>query len=141
MTITNFSLFIAGILSTIAAVVHILIIFGGAAWYEFFGAGEKMVKMAEAGSYYPSVITALIAIVLFIWGLYAFSGAGLVKNLPFMKFCLITISAVYLCRALAGIAYYVVINGDDSFMLYSSLVCLIFALVYILGTIQVYGNI
>ena len=141
MTITNFNLFIAGILSTIAAVLHILIIFGGAAWYEFFGAGEKMVKMAEAGSYYPSVVTALIAIVLFIWGLYAFSGAGLVKNLPFMKFFLIAISAIYLCRALAGIAYYVVINGDDLFMLYSSLVCLMFAFVYILGTIQIYGNI
>ncbi len=90
----NGLLVIAGCLSIFAALLHISCIFGGPDWYLFFGAGEKMAKMAAAGDIYPTIVTLIIAAVLSVWGLYAFSGAGLIVKLPFLKTCLVLITAV-----------------------------------------------
>jgi len=60
----------------------------------FFGAGERMATMAEQKSWVPTIITLLIALVLFCWGLYAFSAIGLLIQLPLLKPVLVVISAV-----------------------------------------------
>lgn len=138
MSISNYSMFVAGVLSALAAVTHILIIIGGASWYRFFGAGEEIAKMAEQGMIYPSIITAFIALVLTVWALYGFSAAGLLRPLPLMKFCLVAISSVYLIRAVIGLGYYFYTNDGNLFMLISSLICMGFALTYILGTVQIW---
>lgn len=129
------SLIIGGVLSVIAGLLHIAIIFGGAQWYRFFGAGEKMATMAEAGSLMPAVITSGIAAILFIWGLYAFSGAGLIRRFPFMRICLLLISLVYLVRGLALIpAYFIAPEQINAFAIWSSLICLGYGLFYAVGT-------
>jgi len=127
-----------GVLSIIAALLHIGIIIGGASWYRFFGAGERMVKMAEQGSKIASLITLGIATVLFIWGLYAFSGAGVISKLPFLKLILIMISIIYIVRGLVFIPISMISPGMEvnSFALWSSLVSLIFGLCYAIGTFQ-----
>jgi putative oxidoreductase len=55
-------------MSLMAALLHVLIIFGGAPWYRFFGAGETMAGMAEAGSPVPGLVTGAIAALLATWG-------------------------------------------------------------------------
>ncbi|MEJ2794460.1 hypothetical protein WAE56_13680 [Iodobacter sp. LRB] len=129
------SLLTGGILSVIAALLHIAIIFGGAQWYRFFGAGEHMASMAEKGSLMPAVITAGIAVVLFIWGLYAFSGAGLIRRFPFMRICLALISIIYLVRGLVLIpACFIAPEQINTFAIWSSLICLGYGLLYAIGT-------
>ncbi len=95
----NIPLIIGGCLSLIAAVLHVAIIFGGASWYRFFGAGERMAIMAEKGSWIPVFITGCIALVLAIWAVYAFFAAGLFRSssytLPFMEIVLWSITLVY----------------------------------------------
>ncbi|MCJ8299030.1 MAG: hypothetical protein MJK13_08875, partial [Pseudomonadales bacterium] len=103
MTVNNYPMLVAGTLSAIAALLHLLIIVGGAAWYRFFGAGEQMAQMAEAGSIYPAAVTLAIAAVLGVWAFYGFSAAGLITALPFMKFALVVISLIYLFRAIGGL--------------------------------------
>lgn len=50
----NKFLIVAAICSGVAALLHFgCIIFGGN-WYRFFGAGEQMAQMAEAGHFYPA---------------------------------------------------------------------------------------
>ena len=63
----NLWLLAVGILSAAASGLHIAIIFAGAPWYRFFGAGERMAKLAEAGSWRPAVVTAGIAFILLVW--------------------------------------------------------------------------
>ena len=81
----NKILLFGGVLSGIGALLHIAIIIGGPQWYRFFGAGEEIASMAEQGSWYPAVLTFGIAVVLFIWAFYAFSGAGLIRRFPLLK--------------------------------------------------------
>lgn len=105
----NLALISGGVLSVIASLLHIGIIIGGAEWYRFFGAGEELAVMAEQGSLYPVVITFFIASVLFLWGIYAFSGAGLVRKLPFLNVALILISMIYLLRGFAIVPAYLIL--------------------------------
>lgn len=124
-----------GVLSALAALLHLGCIVGGPDWYRFFGAGEGMARAVERGYVRPHLITLGIATVLAIWSAYAFAGAGLVRQLPLMKLALVTISAIYLLRGLVLIpAYTLNPHGVTQFTLWSSLIVLIYGLVYTIGT-------
>ena len=135
----NKFLLFAGVLSGVAALLHIAIIIGGPQWYRFFGAGEELALMAENGSWYPAVITFGIAVVLLIWALYAFSGAGLIRRLPFLKAGLVVISTIYLIRGIVFIlAYFVKPEIVDEFLVWSSVICLVYGFSYAIGTKQIW---
>lgn len=138
---TNKLLLVAGILSGVAALLHIAIIIGGPQWYRFFGAGEELASMAGKGSWYPAILTFGISVVLFIWALYAFSGAGLIRRLPLLKVGLVVISATYLIRGFAFIpAYLVKPEIVDEFLVWSSVICLVYGFSYAVGTKQVWAT-
>ena len=144
MLSNNKYLIIAGILSTLGAILHLGMIIGGPDWYRFFGAGEGMAQMAEKGMAYPAIAAASIAIVLFVWAAYAFSGAGVIKRLPLLKTGLVVISIIFIIRALFGIAvvnyidhpYYNELQARPTFMVVTSLICFIYGLFYIVGTFK-----
>jgi len=137
----NPALLVGGWLSVAAALLHIAVIIGGPDWYRFFGAGEAMATMAEQGSMTPMLLTLGIAAVLAIWAAYAFSGAGLLPRLPLLRTGLIVISAVYLLRGLALIPA-LLINGGEvmPFVLWSSLIVLVYGLAYAVGTWTAWPN-
>lgn len=142
----NIALTIGGILSLLASLIHFAAIIGGPDWYRFFGAGEEMAQMAERGEAYPIIVTCFIGAVLAIWAAYAFAGAGLIRRLPFMRFCLVGISLVYLSRAFFGIGFVIFMDNpyllgvqqDVKFLFISSLIVLAYGFFYALGTAQVW---
>src|SRR5215213_6612107 len=93
----------AAALDAAAAALHVGCIAFGAPWYRFFGAGERMVRLASAGSWRPTLITSVITLVLVVWSLYALSGAGVIRKLPLMRPVLYAITGVYLVRGIAGL--------------------------------------
>jgi len=126
-----------GVLSAAASVLHLAIIVGGPSWYRFFGAGEGMARMAERGSVTPTLITLGIAGVLAIWSAYAFAAAGLIPRLPLMRTALVLISAIYLLRGLVLIPAFIVNPGGVApFVLWSSLIVLVYAVAYAVGTLN-----
>lgn len=132
---SNPALVIGGLLSAAAAVLHLAVIVGGPDWYRFFGAGEEMARMAEAGHWYPVVVTLGIATVLAVWAAYAFAGAGLIPRLPLMRTALVLISAVYLLRGLVLVPAFIINPGGVMpFVLWSSLIVLVYGLAYAIGT-------
>ena len=121
-------------LSAIAGLLHLAIIIGGGPWYRFFGAGESMARAAEAGRRYPALVTLGIATLLFAWAAYALSGAGLIMPLPFLKAALIAITAVYMARGLVIVPLMLVaVDKMTSFAVWSSLVCLAYGIVHVVG--------
>ncbi len=137
LAIMNKPLILGAISSAIAALAHLgCIIFGGD-WYRFFGAGEQMAKMAEAGDPYPTIVTSIIVLILFIWSVYGLSGAGLISKLPFVKTVLVLISSIYVLR---GVTFIVLMplfpENSVTFWLVSSSLCLSIGLLYSVGTYQ-----
>jgi len=133
----NYYLVVAGCLSAVAALMHIGCIAFGAPWYRFFGAGEQMAVMAEQGMIKPTIITSFIVVVLSIWSLYAFSAAGVIGRLPFIRFALTVITTIYLVRGIAGI-YFVSnpIGRSPEFWIWSSVICLSIGLLHMIGLKQ-----
>lgn len=124
-----------GLLSAVAALLHIAVIIGGPDWYRFFGAGEGMARASERGSWVPTATTSGIATVLAIWSAYAFSGAGLIARLPLIRTGLVTISAIYLARGMILFPT-LVLKPEliDAFTVWSSLIVLVYGMAYAVGT-------
>lgn len=124
-----------GVLSFIAALLHIAVIGGGGDWYRFFGAGEEMARAAERGSPMPALVTLGIAAVLTVWALFAFSGAGRIARIPLLRTGLVAITAIYLGRGLL-LGPLLIGRPDtvDAFALWSSLIVLAYGLTYAVGT-------
>ncbi|MES9851014.1 MAG: hypothetical protein ABW170_04195 [Candidatus Thiodiazotropha sp. L084R] len=119
----NKTLIVAGCFSLLAALLHIAIIIGGADWYRYFGAGEELAQLSEQGSLLPAAITMFIASIFIVWAIFAFSGAGLVRRLPWIKPALIVITFIYLARGL-GIIPLMFLSPDilDNFLVVTSII-------------------
>lgn len=127
-----------GVLSLLAAALHLAVIAMGPEGYRFFGAGEQIARMAEAGHWYPPLVTTVIATILTVWAAYAFSGAGVLPRLPLLRTGLILISLIYLARGLVLLPA-MILNpqgpaGIMPFIWWSSLIVLVYGLAYAIGT-------
>lgn len=135
----NTWLIAAAALSFVASLLHVAIVFGGAPWYRFFGAGEKMASAAEAGHAYPAIVTLGIAITLALWATFALSGAGLIPPLPLLKWGLITITAIYLVRSIAIIPLLLFARAQATpFLVWSSVICIGYGAVHLVGIMQIW---
>lgn len=138
------SLVIAGAFSFLASALHVAVVIGGPSWYRFFGAGKSMVLMAESGSVKPALITLGIAVVLAVWGGYAWSGAGYLPSLPFTQFVLSAITAVYLIRGLGGLAapfissHPQIKQNSTAFWVWSSIICLVIGMFHLAGVLAIW---
>ncbi|MES2901540.1 MAG: hypothetical protein V4723_17555 [Pseudomonadota bacterium] len=125
---------LGALLSACAALLHVGCIVFGARWYRFFGAGEKMARMAQAGNPRAALITSGIVILLSVWAWYALSGAGLVGPMPLLRTGLTVIASVYVLRGLVLIPILIFARPlATPFWWWSSAICLAFGLIHIQG--------
>jgi hypothetical protein len=127
---------IAGILNFIAAALHIAVILGGEKWYRAFGAGEHMAQMAKNGIIYPAIITTFIALILFICGLYAWSAAGVIYELPLIKPVLIAVCTIYLIRGAFIFLLPFFPTQQSTFNFWSSLIVLVIGFIHLAGILK-----
>ena len=137
----NLWLVLAAALSAVAAALHIGIVFGGASWYRFFGAGERFARAAEQGRIWQHILTSGIAAVLALWSAYALAGAGVLPRLPLLAAGLLTITAAYLLRGLIIVPMLLFARREaTSFAVWSSLICLCYGLVHAVGVAKAWPS-
>lgn len=101
-----------------------------------------MASASAAGRVNPAIVTLGIASVLALWSAYALSGAGIIAPLPLLQWALITITGIYLVRGLAIVPLMVFARSRSTpFLLWSSLICIVFGAVYLLGFSQVWARV
>ncbi|HTD28651.1 MAG TPA: hypothetical protein VK660_04620 [Xanthomonadaceae bacterium] len=137
----NYFLLAAATLSALASALHLGCIVFGATWYRFFGAGERMARLAIAGSWYPAVVTSAIATVLAVWELYALSGAGVIPRLPLTRTALCIITAIYLLRGVAILPMATLMPGRNmAFWWWSSAICFGIGMLHLVGLKQAWSR-
>ncbi|SDZ65747.1 hypothetical protein [Pseudomonas sp. NFIX28] len=136
----NMALVIGAGLSLLAALLHVGVIMVGPSWYRLFGAGERFVRAAQAGRWFPAVVTAGIALVLAAWAAYALSAAGVIAPLPLLRPALCAITLVYLLRGLLGPVALAGTGRSRRFIFVSSTICLAYGLVHLFGLVQVWDS-
>ncbi|MBL8508641.1 MAG: hypothetical protein JNM11_09225 [Chitinimonas sp.] len=144
----NRYLIAAGIAALAGSLLHLAIPVGGPSWYAFFGAPDGLVAMARAGHWYPVICCLVIALALLLAAAYAFSGAGMLRRLPWQRTVLLGISAVLVLRGIGFIPLMLwqperladICNcqGVDTFLVITSLLCLSIGMAYALGTRQLW---
>jgi len=143
-------LILAGIAASAGAALHIAILFGGPDWYAFFGAPRGLVEMARAGNLRAPISCLVIAAFLTLLAGYAFSGAGVIRRLPFLRFGLASIAAILILRGVLFVPLIVFRPGSlagicdcrdvDSFIIVTSALCLGLGVGYALGALAGPGN-
>ncbi|WP_232533216.1 hypothetical protein [Delftia acidovorans] len=122
----------AALFDTAAALAHFACIVWGGRGLRLMGAGERMARMAEAGHWYPPLVSAAIGVVLSLLAGYALAGAGLLGPLPFMRLVLAGAGLVLVARAVA----YPWLkprfpDNSDRFWHVSSAICLVMGLLHL----------
>lgn len=132
---------LAAFADAVAALAHIGCIVFGASWYRFFGAGERMARMAERGDFRATLVTAGIVVVLFAWMAWALSGAGVIPRLPLLSPVLWAIAGILLLRGVVGvgIALFQVLPRP-AFWWWSSSICLAMGGLHAMGAMSLGGN-
>lgn len=141
MTSASSVFLVAAGLTFAAAVGHFACIFWGAEGFRFFGAGARLVKLAERGHWYPSVIAFAVGAMLVAWSAYALSGAGILPILPFAKVVLVLITSAFLIRS----AIFPVLKSrfpgnSQAFWINSSAICLVIGIAYLVGLVGRWGS-
>jgi putative oxidoreductase len=139
-------LLLVGMAAVAGAALHIAILVGGPDWYAFFGAPRGLVEMARAGNLRAPISCLVIAAFLALLAAYAFSGAGVIRRLPFLRLALGAIAAVLILRgvlfiplivwrpgALSGICN---CRSVDAFIVVTSALCLAMGAGYALGALR-----
>ena len=133
------SFIFGAVLTFLGSLLHIAIIIGGPDWYLASGAGENMAALAKSDSMYPAFVGSILVCIFLGWSLYALSGAGLIRRLPFLKLFLILIAGLCIVRGLYGFFIPLlfntpyVINLGVWFWVASSMVWLVIGLFYAVG--------
>ena len=140
---TTILFIIAGLMNTIAGLIHVWCIAGGnGARYRVLGAGERLARMADDGKMYPHIITAGIAGALLFFGWLAFGEAGLVPafhigsgiGVDLGRRILWILTAVYFLRGVGPLlAALFAKEFRRRFWLFTSLLVLSFAIVHFLA--------
>ena len=132
-----------GAAASAGAILHVAILFGGPGWYAFFGAPEGLVAMARAGNLRAPISCLVIAAILALFAAYAFSGAGVIRRLPFLRPGSASIASMLLLRGvlfvplilwrpstLSGICS---CRNVNAFIIVTSAICLAMGIGYALG--------
>lgn len=104
----------------------------------YFGAPELLVKNTGA----LISVSLIFAVIIVVFGLYAISGAGYIRTLPWLKQILAVISGIYILRGLLLIPEGLVVMGvlnisipvAPRFVVFS-LGSLLIGLIYLIGTV------
>jgi hypothetical protein len=133
------ALILAASSSAVAGLAHLACIALGPRAYRAMGAGERMALAVEAGKLRPTLVTLGIAGVLLLWSAYALAGAGVIGGLPFVRFVLPGISAVFLARAVAfPLLKPAFPENSETFWWVSSAICGAIGTLYLVGTLAVW---
>lgn len=121
-----------GACSTAVAVLHFAMIPYGAPAYRYFGAGETLAGMAEAGSPLPGLLTAAIAVALLGFAALAFAAAGALR-VPHARAGAAVVGAIYTVRGVGLVPALIWVDGVSAFDVVSSLISLGIGLMYLGG--------
>lgn len=127
-------LILAAVIVFGTAIAHMSCIFLGPKCYSAQMAPPQLIESAKEGTYLAPIITILVSLIFFIWGLYALSGAKLIRRLPLLAFIIYSISALCIIRGILPLQLWLRYpDRVNDLAFYYGLGWLVTGLLYLLG--------
>lgn len=126
-----------GYINILISIAHLIGLIWADKMFEVTGIGKEMKELAQVHASLPYLLTILVAIFFFLFGLYGFSAAGKYKNLPFLKPAIFGIAAIYLFRGFGELIFDMEKQQASIFLetLYS-LIAVGIGLLFLIGGLQ-----
>lgn len=128
-----------GVISALISIFHVILALKPEL-YQYVSPGQELAsaQMAGQGSSLIIIATFALALVFAIWSTYAFSGAGLIGQLPLLHLGLISIGVIYILRALflPSEINMVLTQGYPFRFVVFSTVSLVTGLLYLIGILK-----
>ncbi|MFT4926060.1 MAG: hypothetical protein ACI8WB_002158 [Phenylobacterium sp.] len=93
-------LVLAAFIAMGTAIAHMSCIFLGPECYAAQMAPPQIIESAKNGTYLAPIGTVLVSAIFIVFGLYALSGAGIIRQLPFLKVMSYTIATLCIIRGI-----------------------------------------
>ena len=130
-------LLVAGGAALAVALLHVAAIIGGPEWFAALKAPPAVVASSRDGTWLAPVSTFAIAAMFAVFGLYAFSAAGLGSALPLTRIVLGGVALLFLARGLLLVPFVILrpalIQRLDGFDIWSSAISFGIGLVFAVG--------
>jgi len=133
-------LIVGGIIGGLAAIWHLLMIAGGVGWYEFARAPQYIVQSAKARTLVAPLSAIGIAVLMFTCTAYSFSGAGLIRKIPFLKSALVSIALICLARGLFISPLFYSASLMGTWHLVASSVWFFVGVCFLLGALNIFSK-
>jgi hypothetical protein len=127
---------LGGYLNIIIAIAHIIGLFWAEQMFEKTGAGEGMKELSKIHSSFPYLLTAFVAIIFFVFGIYGILADNKTKKLPCLKFGIFTIAFIYHFRAIGEQSYNILKGTTAISETIQSIVALIIGLLFLFGGLK-----
>jgi hypothetical protein len=128
---------IGGYLNILIAIAHLIGLIWAKKMFEVTGIGREMEELALIHSSFPYLLTVLVAIFFFIFGLYGLSAAGQFRELPFLKLGIFTIAGIYLLRGVGELLFDMQMQEAHSFLeTFYSLIAVVIGLLFLVGGLK-----
>ena len=92
------------------------------------------------GAAVPYLLTVAIALIFAVFGLYGLSGDGVIRRLPLLKTGIYAIAAIFLLRAVAGVAEMAVTGYAPLADTTAAIVAAVVGSLYLLGGQRTFGR-
>lgn len=141
----NIYLILAASFSVLIALLHLACVVFGAPMYRRLGAGDHVVRMVENENAQPAIAAIIVASGLMLCAYYALSAAGVSwmsgQQYPLRRVVLVLLILLLFARALAFPYMRPYFPGNSAlFWWLSSILCLVLALLYVIGLYQVWDT-
>ncbi len=129
-------LFSAGLISGLAAVWHLLCIWGGPSWFAFARAPQQIIESAQQGTLVAPIGTIIVAGLMFSCSIFAFSAVGIIRHVPLTKPALMTIAVLCTLRGLIAIPTFYTQVGFDIWQIIASTVWFYVGICFLVGSVE-----
>jgi len=96
---------LGGYINILIAIGHIIGLFWASQMFEVTGVGKEMAELTQTHPSLPYLLTILASIFFLIFGLYGLSADNKFRKLPFLKFGIFVIAAIYIFRGLGELIF------------------------------------
>jgi len=127
---------LGGYINILIAIVHIIGLFWADKMFEVTGIGNDMRELASIHSSLPYLLTILVAIAFFIFGLYGLSAENRFRKLPFLKIGIFSIAGIYIFRGLGKLLFDTIQGTHSTVETAYSLIALIIGLLFLFGGLK-----
>lgn len=130
---------LGGYFNIAIAAGHLIGLFWAEEMFAITGIGKEMKELATMNYSLPYVLTFIVTIFFFLFGLYGLSADGKFKKLPQLKIVIFTIAVVYLFRGLGELVYDTANATNTILETIYSLIAIMIGLLFLIGGYKKWG--